>query len=154
LHYATRNHALGFAERSRKNLAFIEHARSQGSDVHVVTQLVVSMLGLVVFPMERNLVARLETLTLRELKKRGWPEWRIELGDCDTMEELTRHLRNAVAHGRITFDTDDRALEQVSIQVEDYRLRATNPYWRASIGAADLRKFCLSLVDLIEQTIG
>jgi hypothetical protein len=35
----SRNHSLGFAERTRKNLAYIEGAFAKEADVHVVTQI-------------------------------------------------------------------------------------------------------------------
>jgi len=43
-----RGHALGFAERTRKNLAHIERGFDAGADVHVVTLLANSLLGLIV----------------------------------------------------------------------------------------------------------
>ena len=46
----SRNDALGFAARTKQNLLMIEKAFEAGEDVHVVTQLVVSLLGLVVYP--------------------------------------------------------------------------------------------------------
>jgi hypothetical protein len=52
LKHASRNESEGFAQRTRENLEFITHAKQQGSHVHVVTQLVNSMLGLVIFPWE------------------------------------------------------------------------------------------------------
>jgi hypothetical protein len=76
--YASRNDAFGFAQRTRKNLAYIEKTFAEGADVHVVTQLVVSLLGLVVFPTERNVVRRLKTLNLSELESLGWPRWEFE----------------------------------------------------------------------------
>jgi len=46
-----RNTISGFAERTWKNYFFIERMRTQfGTDVHIVTQLVISLLGLIVFP--------------------------------------------------------------------------------------------------------
>ena len=154
MRYASRNDALGFAHRSRKNLAFIEKAYSDNADVHVVTQLVLSMLGLVIFPMERNLVARLEKLTLQDLDSRGWPSWTVELGTCGTLEELARHIRNAVAHGHIAFDSDDRDIANVRVRIEDFKPKGNRPYWRGSIAAIDLRSFCYRFIELIEQTIG
>jgi len=48
-YYVSRNHALTFAQRTRENLLHIERAAKAGDDVHVVTQLAISLLGLVVF---------------------------------------------------------------------------------------------------------
>ena len=46
----TRNTTEGFARRVRKNLDFIIKKCDEGEDVHEVTQLVTSLLGLIVFP--------------------------------------------------------------------------------------------------------
>jgi hypothetical protein len=51
-----RSDALGLAERTRKNLLFIEGAFERGEDVHVITQVANSLLMLVVFPWERHFV--------------------------------------------------------------------------------------------------
>lgn len=65
---ATRQDALEFASRTLKNLQFLESAREAGADVHVVTQLVNSLLGFVVFPLElRQELFR----ALKELGKSG-----------------------------------------------------------------------------------
>ena len=40
----------GFSQRVRKNSDFISRSCEAGEDVHVVTQFVVSLLGLIVFP--------------------------------------------------------------------------------------------------------
>ena len=50
----SRNNPSGFAERTRKNLELIERAYSVGADVHVVTQLMLSLLGIIVFPWEHD----------------------------------------------------------------------------------------------------
>ena len=49
----SRNETEGFAIRTKKNMDFIVAAHDSGEDVHVVTQLVLSLLGMVVFPFER-----------------------------------------------------------------------------------------------------
>jgi hypothetical protein len=45
-----RNETEGFAKRTRRNLDFILAAQQQHEDVHVVSQVVLSLLGIVVFP--------------------------------------------------------------------------------------------------------
>ena len=151
---ASRNDALEFANRTLKNLRHVETASENGEDVHVVTQLANSLLGLVVFPWERNFVAHIESLKLIDLAARGWPKWKIAVGSCMTLGELTRHLRNAVAHGRITYSSDGRSDLTVILTVTDCRVKNAAPYWKASIRASDLRQFCEKFIELIENTIG
>lgn len=50
---ASRSDSHGFAQRTLKNLEYIEKRRKAGDDVHVVTQRVLSLLGLVACPWER-----------------------------------------------------------------------------------------------------
>lgn len=150
----SRNHALGFAERTKKNLSHIETAFAAGADVHVVTQLGNSLLGLIVFPCERNFVGGVANLKMSDLVERGWPHWEITLGYAHTLGQLIRRLRNATAHGRMSFSSDSRFPEEVYIEVEDFRPKENQPFWRARIKASDLRSFCLRFIDLIDQTVG
>ena len=48
----SRNATEEFARRVRKNLDYIIRKRNEGEDVHEVTQLVISLLGIIVFPWE------------------------------------------------------------------------------------------------------
>src|SRR5260221_3584313 len=64
MEYVERNTVWGFNERALKNLKFVNSAWDSGStEVHVVTQLITSLLGLIVFPYE-------------EIKERGDPLFR------------------------------------------------------------------------------
>jgi hypothetical protein len=154
--YATRNEAEEFAKRTKRNLAHIEDRLKSGARVHVVTQIVLSMLGLIVFPWERNFANQVRTISLEELIQDGWPKWTISLGAQETMTlgHLLRHLRNGVGHGRITFSSDSPYPEQVIVEFEDYEPGAPAPYWRAHISAADLRDFCVHFANLIEAVVG
>lgn len=70
--FNTRNEALEFARRTRLNLEFIEHAAAgDPTKVHVVTQLTLSLLGLVVFPKEKLLLDHTTTKTLASLTNEG-----------------------------------------------------------------------------------
>jgi hypothetical protein len=151
---ANRNNALKFAERTFKNLRFLQGAHERGEDVHVVTQLANSLLGLVVFPWERHFVRHIEGLQLVNLHAQGWPEWNVTLGRCSTLGELARHLRNAAAHGRITYCSEGLSVLTDTLTVEDLRPQSSRPYWRASISGNELRRFCERFIELIEDTIG
>lgn len=50
-----RNEAYEFAVRTRRNLLAIEKAKTASEPVHVVVQLTNSLLGLIVFPKEKEL---------------------------------------------------------------------------------------------------
>jgi hypothetical protein len=150
----SRNHALGFAERTRKNLEHMQEAFDAGFDVHVVTHLANSLLGLVVFPWERDLADRVAHLRVDSLAKQGWPQWEMRLGDSETLGELVRHIRNATAHGHIRFSSDSRQLGQVGIEISDFKPDSDEPFWVARIGGPELRDFCIRFVALIEGALG
>jgi len=154
MRFASRNHALVFAERTRKNLEAIEKAYAEGKDVHVVTQLSISLLGLLVFPWEKLFAEHVKKLRLDALVREGWPRWEISVGTCKTLGVLVRHLRNAIAHGHMGFSSDSRVMAEVNIEVEDYEPDAKVPYWRARICATGLRDFCLRFIHLLDETIG
>lgn len=150
----SRNDALGFAARTKQNLLMIEKAFESGEDVHVVTQLIVSLLGLVVYPREKQLVKKVSSLRISDLEANGWPIWQQSKGEVETLGKLIDLLRHAVAHGNIQFSSDSRLLSEVSIDVENYRFGKTTPNWKAHISAPELRDFCLRFIQLIEDTIG
>jgi hypothetical protein len=157
----SRNEALEFARRARQNLRFIEEAAAHypDADVYVVTQLTLSLLGAIVFPKEKLLLDQIERTPLTSLTTKGWPEWKITRDDLakptSTLGDLLRHVRNAVAHGRITFTSDSPRMEEVGILIEDKKDRKdSEPYWCAEIQAPHLRTFCERLLAYIEDTIG
>src|SRR5260370_38539658 len=84
----SRNDPLGFATRTRQNLEGIERARASGVDVHVVTQLMLSLLGLIVFPEEDHCYEPIAPWRLDELEQSGWPKWNILLGASNTLSDL------------------------------------------------------------------
>ena len=147
----SRNQPLGFAERTRKNLVAIEAAADKGLDVHVVTQVAMSLLGLVAFLWEKRLVDRVATLKLNDLVEDGWPSWVISLGRTETLGELAQAIRNAVAHDHLTFSSDSRALDEVSITLRD-RKPKKEYHWCATMRADQVREFCLRFIDLINKT--
>ncbi len=154
--FASRNDALGFAARTRKNLEFLDNAANTGEDVHVVTQLINSLLGLVVFLHERKLSSRFEKMLLADLDGEGWPHIEVTLGqnECSTLYQLMYHIRNAVAHGRLHFSSDSRRLHEVMVEFEDWKPSAKKPYVCFKLNGSALHEFCLKLMALVEPEIG
>jgi hypothetical protein len=151
---ASRNTSLGFAQRTSRNLEHIAAAHSRGERVHIVTQTVLSLVGLVVFPWAAGVDASVKTLRYETLIQQGWPAWKIAVGRADTVGQLIRHLRNAVAHRRIAFSSDSLDAADVEVTFEDARGDNASPNWRASIRADALRDFCMNFARLVDDTIG
>ncbi len=152
-----RNNTKEFARRVRKNLDFIIKKRVEDEDVHEVTQLVTSLLGLIVFPWADGALNQLDNLCLSELEEEGWPRWDIlldEKGDTNTLGKLIWHLRNAASHRRIMFSSDHREMDKVEIEFEDASSANAPINWRAKINAADLKKFCDNFTKRLEELVG
>lgn len=156
----SRNDALEFARRARTNLRFIEQAvaSNPAAGAHVVTQLALSLLGMVVFPQEKLLVDKIQEVPLASLATEGWPTWNITLKDptrpTHTLGDLTWHLRNAVAHGLISFTSDSPKMDEVVFIVKDRKKRGSEPYWCAEIRAAELRTFWEHYLLYMEDAVG
>jgi hypothetical protein len=151
LRYATRGHSIGFAKRTEQNLRFIQQARQEGKKgVHVVTQIVNSMLGLVVFPWERGFVRGLKQQPVADLTSQGWPEWHVTVGAVESQHlgEVLLHLRNGTAHGHIEFSSDSPDPKEVTITVRD------RDVWCGDIRADHLQDFCYRFIDLVDTKLG
>lgn len=152
--HASRNDSLGFAERTRENLEFISKASREGQHVHVVTQLVNSMLGLVVFPWETLVLDQAKQVPFETLPNDGWPQFNITLGKCDTLYDLLWHLRNSVAHGHMAYSSDSLSTEEVEVRFEDRKSKTAPVNWAARLGAGDLKEFCHRFTRFVDDTIG
>ena len=153
----SRNEAIEIARRTQRNLEHIKREfdrKGEDSNVHVVTQLVNSLLGMVVLPREKYLEVRNDATNWKCLVEQDyWPEWHITKGTAKTLGELIRHIRNAAAHGRITYSSDSRYLDQVTITVEDSKDDGKSIYWSAKIRGDKLYDFCMSFSAHVEETI-
>lgn len=160
MEFSDRNVALEFAKRTRKNLLFIEQSRQDGCDVHEVTQLINSMLGLIVFPREEHFENKIMQLKLDDLVKQGWPRINSTKGKakCKTLGNLLRLLRNSMAHYNLKFSSDSRDGELVAITVKNFPYEGGKtsdvPDWIAEIPISDLRIFCFKFIDLLDAELG
>jgi hypothetical protein len=151
--YTDRNETLGFAERTRVNLR-VALERARHGEMHVVTQLTLSLLGLVIFPVERHL----DKISANEIVVGNsyWPQWHVTLGEehSRTLADLSKRVRNAAAHRRIMFSSDSRDLSEVFVEMEDYKPHQAVPFWRADIRADRLFRFCDQFAEYIDQVVG
>ena len=147
----------GFTARTRKNLQLVRDAFDSGQDFHVVTQLVNSLLGIVVVPWVQHAKHPCFGRTLEQLHEDGWPKWDFtgKQGDeSETLGHFLRHLRNAAAHGHYDFlgEPDARYLKDVRIMVSDGP-KDSAP-WRCEIQGDQLYEFCIRLANFIEEHVG
>jgi hypothetical protein len=138
-----------FAERTRKNLSAIERLGSAGDEVYEVTQLVNSMLGLLVFPRE-EFVNEIPELALGDLEADGWQVPRVvgELPQAANLRELVRYLRNAIAHFNVRFVGDGSQVITV-LRLCNTEPRRNRRTWEADLGVEELRAIAEPFVDLL-----
>jgi hypothetical protein len=90
-----------FAYRACANLEALQDFQKVRSvvEIYEVTQLINSMLGLLVFPQQRY-INHIPKIPLGELTSQGWPIPEISgnYPQVKDLQELVRYLRNAIAH--------------------------------------------------------
>src|SRR5438445_3270259 len=131
-----RNDALEFARYTKSNLDCIESAKAAGNpNVHQVTQLMLSLLGLIVFPWATSFKQSVESLPLIDLE--GGHHWQMQKGTAGTLGSFGSHLRNAVSHRLVEFSSDSGDYDKVSITFSERKNAKIN--WIATINTAHLR---------------
>lgn len=125
-----------YVERTLKNLDYIETCvTSYGRKVYEVTQVINSLLGVVVFPHE---MAGAETpiISLDD------PRWPKPVRDMEryfqTMPDFLRCWRHAIAHGNIQFSpSNNNDIESVKFQaICDYNKRDVK--WEISLSVEEI----------------
>jgi hypothetical protein len=111
--YDRQNMFADFGQRTRDNLKLIRDARKEEPKrkVYEVTQLINSMLGLLIFPKANDLgQLRDKGKRVRDLRKEGWPipEATRPYHQATTLNALITRLRNAVAHCNMDFHPDGK----------------------------------------------
>ena len=85
-----------FVERTLANLEIIENYAKDVKDAYEITQLINSLLGLIVFPKERD-----ECMDLNCLQKYV----KISSDKKLSNKDLLRNLRHAISHSHIFFES-------------------------------------------------
>lgn len=135
-----------FAARTRKNLEYIEKQQELGEDVFEVTQLINSLLGLLVFPREIFIDA-LPDMTLIEAEAKGWPKIEFIEGHIEpqNIKSLVRFLRNGIAHFNIEFiANDENQIHEVEIW-NTYQGKTR----KAKLTLDHIRQIAYSFIDFI-----
>ena len=148
----SRNHPYSLALRTKKNLGYILDAHEKGADVHPVTQVTCSLMGIVVFPWEQE--HKLENSKCLILEVFNNPPLEINYlrGKVTTFGCLWKLVRNAVSHGHVEFGSDSRDLEKVEIKFSSgYRKDGSFKITKAiSMRGDHLLTFCYGVLDYIK----
>ena len=147
-----------FAYRTRKNLDLLRILQAEDPEVEIyeVTQLVNSLLGLLIFP-QQSYIDEIPHIPLQELKEDGWPIPRIigEYPQVKNLNQLVRYLRNAIAHFNVHFLVDDHR-QLTGIQVWNEReqriaggKKEKHVVWKAEISLLELELITNKFIDLL-----
>lgn len=133
-----------FIARTQKNLIAIECLKEKGVEVYEVTQLLNSMLGLLIFPRER-FYKKIQPKSWDEMVEEGWPLPSGDNAHVSDLEELIRHMRNAVAHCKFNLTTDHDEISSIEF-------RDIPSFWTGVYDVASLRKFVYMFLDHIQSS--
>lgn len=163
----SRSLSTGLAQRTIKNLQFMQRAHESGDDVHIVTQVVNSVLSLLVFPVEKEKMffeafasVRLDQPPDFNAVQKALPDFPAlpsltvrQFTGCKNVRRFFMRLRNAIAHRRIGFSSESHDLNEVIITLTDVdRQKAVE--WDISLSAHDLLSLCRYIADeIIKQVL-
>jgi hypothetical protein len=142
-----------FARRTLANLNALTLMRAQNPEVEFfeVTNLINSMLGLLIFP-QQAFVNEIPPTPLAELETQGWPIPRVtgRFAQVQNLNQLVRYLRNAVAHCNVKFKAGDRG-EIIGLIVwnNDTRRPGAPKTWQAELTLDEVEKITRHFVALI-----
>jgi hypothetical protein len=127
----SRNEPQGFAKRAKKNTDFIYRSKNAGEDVHTVTQSVISLLAILVFPLARGKLESLRSVPEDGKTDDPWPILRATGAQRENYYCHILNMRRALAHGRTEFLSDSRNANEVS-------LRFSNGDWTCTLSTQEI----------------
>lgn len=145
------NFVKDFAERSRLNLMGLEAKERRGGEFYEVTQLINSLLGMLVFIHEDDIPpnTRIESI-------QGFPNVKPIVGERKTrLSDLVEALRNAVCHGQIkqAATGDSKTITGFTFWTTPSRGKKPRPKtWKAKYSLAEIRWNAVYLTELISPT--
>lgn len=151
-----------FVARTRVNLENIESQAREGSHVFETTQLINSMLGLLIFP-EQHYIDHIKKIPLDQLEQEGWPKIQVtdtilkspDYRECKNLRDLVVYLRNAIAHCNIKFLSDGNGninrLRLWNVNTRDSRKPIT---WDTILSIEDLRVITNKFIETFEGEQG
>lgn len=137
-----------FAARTKENLRVIEELHDQGKNVFEVTQLINSMVGLLVFP-QQEYIDSIPSTPIDDLLREGWPIPRVrgKFEQVTDLNCLVRYLRNAIAHFHIEFIGDSERSIKV-LRVWNIT-KSGSRNWDAELTVDELRCITTKFIDLL-----
>jgi len=142
-----KNLVTDFIERTQQNLKVIEEINKKDLlPVYEVTQLINSLLGLLVFPCE-SYYDQIPEIPLAQLVQKGWiiPRVSGKFQQVENLRELMRYLRNSIAHTNIRFLSDGHELTGITL----WNCRNREKNWQVNKTLPELKSLTSQFVDLL-----
>jgi hypothetical protein len=140
-----------FALRTKKNLEYIESKASEDNfnpEVYEVTQLINSLIGLIVFPRE-EFINHIPETALSDLEEDGWsiPQVTGDFPQARDLRELVKYMRNAIAHFNVKFKYDKGTISGLTLWNKRYGKKT----WQAELELEELRDIAFRFIGLIDD---
>jgi len=138
-----------YLTRTLANLVAIENLKAKGESVFETTQLINSLLGLIVFP-RQSALSRIPKMQLASLRSKGWtlPLENNQYMNVTELRELVTSLRHAIAHFNIEFISDN-SNSIGAIKFWNTKPQTTTRIWEATFEVAMLRSFIAKLIEVL-----
>ena len=137
-----------FALRTRANLELIRKEANEGKEAYEVTQLINSMLGLLVFP-QQEFYNKIPNTPLSELEKEGWPipEVQGDYPQVSNLKKLARYLRNGISHFNLVFTSKGQHIDGIIIWNENNG----ETTWKAALKLDELEGIVKKFTELLDD---
>lgn len=124
-----------FAERTKANLEFIEQSKSRGENIFETTQLINSLLGMIVFLRESDRING--SILDKKWKIIQYTKIQDHHNYCEKFSNFIRKFRNALAHGHIDPQVDEN--QEVSKFILWDECRCGNLDWKIEIDLENIK---------------
>jgi HEPN pEK499 p136 len=153
-----RNDPLGLVRRSISNLELIERSYASHKEGHIVTQLMQTLLMLIVIPKEKGLLDQFRRWRLIDLNEQKWPSLRPikdDENDTATLYDVLWHMRNSISHGLFTFSGDgaggsnSRDINEIVVEFQDRNAPTAPIDWELRLEGPEVRKLCKLIEEIV-----
>lgn len=143
-----------FAYRTKKNLVFIENnLNTPDVEVFEVTQLVNSLLGLLIFP-QQEFFEKIPKISMRNLEDQGWPRIHTDL-QYKSLEDLNtflRYFRNGISHFNIKFiANEDNKITGLKIWNHKDGNKNKPKNWEIELSLIEIKIITKKFLELVEK---
>lgn len=136
-----------FSKRTKKNLEIIRVEKNRGNEAYEVTQLINSMLGLLVFP-QQSFINNIPETPIEELEEAGWPIPKVcgNYPQVKNLKQLIRFLRNGISHFNLEFISESGELSGLIIWNKNQSDEKT---WEAELSLVELEAITNKFTELL-----